>query len=188
MSPPSFAAPWNIETVAVHASLPALLPKQPRLTPFKGVLAIDPLASPPIRGNPSSHVVLAHAININFSPPSHPVPFRALLDFALVALLDLASEPVASSSNSTAHTAQSPVSSAEEPNDTWALYLKVQSLIQTVAGSWNLSAGKNDVHQIIYLLMELRQLKERLDNVMERRNHLHDTMGLIKLLERLYEE
>ncbi|KAF8835427.1 hypothetical protein BDN67DRAFT_984638 [Paxillus ammoniavirescens] len=107
----------------------------------------------------------SQAININFSPPSRPVPFRAPLDFALVALLDLAIEPVASGSNSAAHTAQSPVSSAKEPDNTWALYLKVR-----------------------LMSIKLCQLKERLDDVMERHNHLQDTMGLIKLLERLYEE
>ncbi|KIK76484.1 hypothetical protein PAXRUDRAFT_18177 [Paxillus rubicundulus Ve08.2h10] len=147
MSPPPFTAPRNIETVAIHASLPAHLLKQPRPTPSQGILAIDPLASPPTRGNPGSSAIPAHAININFSLPPRPVHFREPPDFAPVALLDCASEPVASSSHSTTQSAQLPLSSATQPDDPWALYLKVQSLIQTVVGSWNISAGETDAHQ-----------------------------------------
>ncbi|KAF9219926.1 hypothetical protein BS17DRAFT_769647 [Gyrodon lividus] len=86
--------------------------------------------------------------------------------------------------------AQAPLalSSSRQPANPWALYLKVQSLVQTTAESWAIAADETNVHQILCLLMELWHLKERLDDAMEKQNYLQDALALIDLLSQLYEE
>ncbi|KAF9228334.1 hypothetical protein BS17DRAFT_763837 [Gyrodon lividus] len=112
---------------------------------------MDLLACPPSQGNPG----LAHPMIAEFSLPSPPKCHQVPLAF---------SEHKGKSSVPLA------LSSSVQPADPWALYLKVQSLVQMTAGSWAIAADETNVHQILCLLMELQHLKERLDDAMEQWN------------------
>ncbi|KAF9223092.1 hypothetical protein BS17DRAFT_767451 [Gyrodon lividus] len=139
--------------------------------------SMDLLASPPI--SPCITTCSAHSMIVEFSLLSPPNCHRALLAFS-----EHKGKSSASGSCFIAPATQAPSasSSSVQPADPWALYLKVQSLVQMMAGSWAITADKTNVHQILCLLMELQHLKERLDDAMEQWNYLQDTLGLIDSL------
>ncbi|KAF9227769.1 hypothetical protein BS17DRAFT_764167 [Gyrodon lividus] len=119
-----------------------------------------------------------------------PKPHSSFLRAQNAHVIEHKGKSSASGSHFIAPATQAPSASSSSVQlaDPWALYLKVQSLVQMTAGSWAIAAHKTNVHQILCLLMELQHLKERLNDAMEQQNYLQDTLGLMNSLSQLYEE
>ncbi|KIJ58409.1 hypothetical protein HYDPIDRAFT_34214 [Hydnomerulius pinastri MD-312] len=166
---------------------------------------IDPFLSPPPRRRRDLSPRSAQGIRLDVSPPTRcfnllpihmpqqTIDLNALLPRRTpphlpgAAALQPRNTPASAAQSILQIINQPTASTSTQPSGPWPLSLRAQSLVQSVAGAWNIQADHANIHEILRLLIELHHLKERLHDAADQRNHLQDVHGMLEVLSQLFE-